>query len=107
MDVDARFGWRPVNVNPTQEVSRSLLGRLIARGARMFRSKTIGWITALTLLCVAGVALACRLKDGNGPAVQAVAANWTTNDKDVPAPLPAPPTPPSLPNQPSRRCCPR
>ena len=29
----------------------------------MFRSKPIGWITAGTLFCVAGVALACRLRD--------------------------------------------
>ena len=40
----------------------------------MFKSKPIGWITAGTLLCLAGVALACRLKDGKEGALEANAA---------------------------------
>lgn len=33
----------------------------------MSRTKPIGWITAGTLICVAGVSIACRLKDGTQP----------------------------------------
>ena len=40
----------------------------------MFRSKPIGWITAGTLFCVAGVALACRLRDGKETMAEANAA---------------------------------
>ncbi|MBI1918621.1 MAG: hypothetical protein HYS12_28340, partial [Planctomycetes bacterium] len=40
----------------------------------MFRSKPIGWITAGTLFCVAGVALACRLRDGKETTAEANAA---------------------------------
>ena len=36
----------------------------------MLRSKPIGWITAGTLFCVAGVALACRLRDDKENAKQ-------------------------------------
>lgn len=68
----------------------------------MFKSKTIGWITALTLLCLAGVALACRLQEGGGPATQAV--NWTApqTEKDAPPALatpalPSEPLPPPIP----------
>src|SRR5437762_10366047 len=44
----------------------------------MFRSKPIGWITAGTLFCVAGVALACRLRDGKEPTAEANAAACPT-----------------------------
>src|SRR5262245_2029259 len=37
----------------------------------MFKSKPIGWITAGTLVCAAGLAVACRLKDGKGTSAQA------------------------------------
>src|SRR5262245_18031509 len=94
MNVETPIRCGPMNVQPTQEVSRSLWGRLIARGARMFKSKTIGWITALTLLTVAGMALACRLKDGSTGTPQAFAANCA-DDKEKPLPPPTPVDPPT------------
>src|SRR5262245_34512103 len=65
------------------------------RGARMFRSKPIGWITAGTLFCVAGVALACRLRDCKETTAGANAAACPVSvepgDKAEP-PKPAEPT---------------
>src|SRR5262245_65449700 len=69
------------------------LYRFAARGARMFKSKPIAWITALTLLAVAGVALACRLKDGSGPGAQGRALV----PADAAGPPPAPAEPPAAP----------
>ena len=83
-----------VRLDSTQK-PRTLLERLI-QGARMFKSKPIGWITAVTLVCVAGVAIACRLKDGSGQASHANGVAQADADKaetpPAPPPLPAVPT---------------
>src|SRR5262249_60724694 len=72
-----------------------MLSRSPQRGARMFRSKPIGWITAGTLFCVAGVALACRLRDGKETTAGANAAVCpvTVAEPDEKADLPQPPGP--------------
>ena len=79
-----------VRLDPTQNGPHTLIARLI-RGARMFKSKPIGWITALTLLAVAGISLACRLKDGGG---QAALGDPPVADAAKAAPLPEPLAPP-------------
>src|SRR5262245_59329182 len=58
----------------------------------MFRSKPIGWITAGTLFCVAGVALACRLRDGKETTAGANAAVCpvTASEPDDKAETPKP-----------------
>jgi MraZ protein len=90
---DFRTPWTVrVRLDPTQN-QRTLLDRL-SRGARMSKSKPIGWITALTLLAAAGIALACRLKDGAGQPVQGSDVAWNGADKTPAPPDPAPvPTP--------------
>lgn len=50
----------------------------------MLKSKPIGWITAGTLVCLAGVALACRLRDGKGTSPEANASPWSAQE-DIPA----------------------
>jgi transcriptional regulator MraZ len=52
----------------------------------MLRSKPIGWITAGTLFCVAGVALACRLREGGTlpPEVAAAACSAAPGEKSAP-----------------------
>src|SRR5262245_10017996 len=60
------------------------------RGARMLRSKPIAYITALTLLAVAGVAIACKLKHGGPPPIPADAAMCTDVCKLVPSDDPPP-----------------
>src|SRR2546425_9810556 len=81
-----RFGLRDPGTTPNGP--NSWLKRFAARGARMFKSKLIGWITATTLLCVAGVAIACRLSDSSGDLVQASAAWPSPDDKTPPPPAP-------------------
>ncbi len=63
----------------------------------MFNSKPIGWITALTVLCVAGVALACRLKEGSGNASRASSVVCADADKKEKETSVEPPALPTLP----------
>jgi MraZ protein len=70
---------------------------LTERGARMFKSKPIGWITGVTLVCLAGVAIACRLKDGTGQSAQASAVACADDKK----PTETPPPPSDLPAAPT------
>src|SRR5438132_13124096 len=58
----------------------------------MFRSKPIGWITAGTLFCVAGVALACRLRDGKEMTSEANAAGCPTAIAEAKGETPTPAT---------------
>ena len=57
----------------------------------MLKSKPIGWITAVTLVCLAGVALACRLRDGKEVSAEANAAAWCDREQPTTA---APPVKP-------------
>ena len=57
----------------------------------MLKSKPIGWITAGTLVCLAGVALACRLRDGKGVSSEANAAPWCDREQPTTATPPVKP----------------
>lgn len=63
----------------------------------MLRSKPIGWITAGTLLCLAGVALACRLKEGGEAPPEPPPASAAA-EKAAPAEAEKPPAPGRLPD---------
>jgi MraZ protein len=56
----------------------------------MLKSKPIGWITAGTLVCLAGVALACRLRDGKAVPAEANASPWSAKEDPAPVARPSP-----------------
>src|SRR5438067_7915521 len=69
----------------------------------MFRSKPIGWITAGTLFCVAGVALACRLRDGKETTAEANAAACPTAGAEAKDESPAPAKTTDQPKEPEKK----